>query len=197
MKKIIVIAAVIASMLLVLLLASGCKFGQNIAEKIAEEAIEKAIEKDSGENVEIDLEDGEVSIQSDDGGVDISADDETVEIKSDEGEVAIGSGAELPEGFPENVAVYPDMEINTSWKSTENDKDSFSISGTTEDAGDDVFAWYKDKLSSWNIEGEFTMSGDDGKTSTLTANGEGLIITIMVIETKDEGTAVVQTVIQE
>ena len=43
--------------------------------KIAEEAIEKAIEKDSGENVEIDLEDGEVSIQSDDGGADISADD--------------------------------------------------------------------------------------------------------------------------
>ena len=196
MKKTIVIIAVVVSMLLVLLLASGC-FGQNIAEKIAEEAIEKAIEKDSGENVEIDLEEGEMTIKSDDGEVNISSDDDTVEISSDDGEFTIGSGAELPEDFPGNVPVYPDMEINTSWKSTENDKDSFSISGLTEDAGDDVFEWYKDKLSGWNIEGEFTMSGDEGKTSTLSAKGDGLIITIMVIETEDEGTTVVQTVVEE
>ena len=196
MKKIIAVAAVVVSMLLALLLASGC-FGQNIAEKIAEEAIEKAIEKDSGENVEIDLDDGEMSIESDDGEVSISSDDDSVEISSDDGDLTIGSSAEIHEDFPDNVPVYPDMEINTSWKSTENDKDSFSISGLTDDAGDDVFAWYKDKLSGWEIEGEFTMSGDDGKTSTLSAKGSGLTMTIMVIETKDEGTAVVQTVVEE
>jgi len=68
MKKIIAITAVIVPMLLILVLASGC-FGQNIAEKIAEEAIEKAIESDSGENVDIDLDDGEMTIESDDGDV--------------------------------------------------------------------------------------------------------------------------------
>lgn len=196
MKKLFAITAVIVSMLLVLLAASGC-FGQNIAEKIAEEAIEKAIEKDSGENVEIDLEDGEMTIQGDDGEVNISSDDDTVKIESDDGEVTFGSGAELPDDFPGNVPVYPDMEITTSWTSTENDKASYSISGLTDDEGDGVFAWYKDELSGWNIEGEFTMSGDDGKTSTLSAKGSGFVVTIMVFETEDEGTTIVQTVVEE
>jgi hypothetical protein len=197
MKKIIVIIAVTVSLMLVLFMTGGCKVGQNIAENIAEEAIERAIEKESGEDVEIDLEEGEITIQGEDGEVNISSDDDTVEIKSDDGEVTFGSGAELPEGFPGNVPVYPDMELTTSWKSTEDDKNNYSISGLTEDAGDDVFAWYKDKLSGWDIEGEFTMSGDEGKTSTLSAKGSGLIVTIMVIETEDEGTAVVQTVTEE
>lgn len=188
MKKIIAIIAVIVSILLVLFMASGCKFGQNIAE----EAIERAIEKESGENVEIDLDEGEMTIQSEDGEVNISSDDDTVKIESDDGEVTFGSGAELPEGFPGNVPVYPDMELTMSLIIDE----GYSISGLTEDAGDDVFAWYKDKLSGWDVE-EFTMSGDEGKTFTLSAKGDGLIVTIMVIETKDEGTAVVQTVAEE
>lgn len=196
MKRLTAIIALTVSMLLVLLLASGC-FGQNIAERIAEEAIEKAIEEDNGENVDVSLDDDGITIKGEDGEVSISADDETVEIKSDDGEFTIGSGAELPEGFPGNVPVYPDMEITTSWRSTDNDKDNYSISGLTEDAGDDVFAWYKDKLSGWNIEGEFTVNVDDGKSSSLTAKGDGLILTIMVIETEDEGTAVVQTVTEE
>ena len=192
MKKLFAITAVMVSMLLVLFAASGC-FGQNIAERIAEEAIEKAIEKDSGENVEIDLEEGEMTIQSDEGEVSISSDDDSIEIKSDEGEVTIGAGTELPDGFPGNVPVYPDMELNASWSTD----DGYFISGLTDDAGDDVFAWYKDKLSGWDIEGEFTMSGDDGKTSTLSVKGDGLVVTIMVIETEDEGTVVTQTVGEE
>ena len=178
MKKIIVITAVMVSMLLVLLLASGC-FGQNIAEKIAEEAIEKAIEKDSGENVEIDLEEGEMSIERDDG------------------EVSIDMGADLPDNFPDNVPVYPDMEIISSWAVTEDNKDSYSVNGLTEDAGVDVFAWYKDSLSGWEIENEFSASGDDVKTSSLSAKSGGLVVVIMVVETEDEGTSIMQSVTEE
>ena len=197
MKKIIAIIAVIVSIALVLFMAGGCKFGQNIAEKITEEAIEKAIEKESGEDIDIDLDEGEMTIESDDGEVSISSDDDSVEISSDDGEMTIGSGAELPEGFPGNVPVYPDMEITASWKSTENDKNSYFLSGLTNDKGDDVFAWYKDKLSGWDIDGEFTMSGDEGKTSSLSAKGNGLLVNILVAETKDEGTAVTQAVVEE
>ena len=196
MKKLLVITAVIVSMLIVLFFTGGC-FGQSIAERVAEEAIEKAIEEESGEGVEIDLEEGEITIESDEGEMTISSDEESVDIKSDEGEATFGTGAELPDGFPGNVPVYPDMEITTSWKSTENDKDNYSISGVTDDPGDDVFNWYKDKLSGWDIEGEFTMSGDDGKTSTLSAKDGVYVITIMVLETEDEGTTVVQTVAEK
>jgi hypothetical protein len=193
MKKIIAIIAVIVSIVLVLFMASGCKFGQNIAE----EAIERAIEKESGENVEIDLDEGEMTIQGEDGEVNISSDDDTVKIESDDSEVTIGSGAEIPEGLPNIVPVYPDMEITASWTTTENDKNSYFLSGLTNDKGDDVFAWYKDKLSGWDIDGEFTMSGDEGKTSSLSAKGNGLVINILVADTKDEGTAVTQIIVEE
>ena len=178
MKKIIVITAVMVSMLLVLLLASGC-FGQNVAEKIAEEVIEKAIEDEGGENVDIDLDDGEMTIESDDG------------------EVSIAMGEDLPDNFPDNVPVYPDMEIISSWAVTEDNKDSYSVNGLTEDAGDDVFAWYKDSLSGWEIENEFSASGDDVKTSSLSATSGGLVVVIMVVETEDEGTSIMQSVTEE
>lgn len=194
MKRIIVIITVITSIVLALTFAIGCK---NIAGRIAEEAIEKAIEKESGENVEIDLDEGQVTIEGEDGEVNISSDNETVEIKTDDGEVTFGTGAELPEGFPGVVPVYPDMEITTAWKSTEDGKDNYSISGITKDAGDDVFAWYKDMLKSWDIDGEFTMSGDEGKSSSLSAKGNSFIVNIMVVETKEEDTTIVQSVTEE
>ena len=196
MKKLLIIIAIVVSMILVLVLASGC-FGQNIAEKIAEEAIEKAIENDSGENVEIDLSDNEISIQSNDGEVNISSDDDSVKIESEDGEATFGSNAELPDGFPDNAPVYPDMEITSSWTSITDDQNSYFVSGFSADAGEDVFAWYKNEFNDWEIEGEFNMSTDEGETSSLTANGKGLIINVMVIESEDEGTTIVLTVTEE
>jgi len=196
MKRLTAIIALTVSMLLVLLLASGC-FGRNIAERIAEEVIEKAIEEDNGENVEIDLDDDGITIKGEDSEVNISSDDDTVKIESDDGEVTFGLGAELPEGFPDNVPVYSDMEINASWTATEDGKNSYFVSGLTEDAGDSVFAWYKDQLSGWEIEGEFSMSTDEGETSSISAKGNGLEINVLVVETEDEGTSIVQTVVEE
>ena len=178
MKKTLTITAILVSLLLVLVFAGGC-LGQKISEKITEEVIEKAIESEGGENVDIDLDDGEMTIESDDG------------------EVNISMGADLPDNFPDNVPVYPDMEIISSWAVTEDDKDSYSINGLTDDAGDDVFAWYKSKLSGWDIENEFSASGDDVKTSSLSAKSGGLVTVIMVVETEDEGTNIIQSVTEE
>ncbi|MFC2145263.1 hypothetical protein ACFLQQ_02925 [Actinomycetota bacterium] len=196
MKKLSIIIAMIISMLLVLSLAVGC-FGQNIVEKIAEEAIEKAIESESGENVEIDLDDGGISIQGDDGEVNISSDDDGVKIESDDGEATLGLSAELPDGFPDSAPVYPGMEITSSWTSLTDEQNSYFVTGLTDDAGDDVFAWYQDELNDWEIEGEFNMSTDEGETSSLTANGKGLIMNIIVIESNDEGTTITLTVTEE
>ncbi len=196
MKKTLAITAVMVSLLLVLVFAGGC-LGQKIAERVTEEVIEKAIESEGGGDVEIDLDDGKITIQGDDGEVNISADDETIEIQSDDGEVTIGTGADLPDGFPGDVPIYPDMEITMGWAVTEDSKDSYSVNGLTEDAGDDVFAWYKDKLSGWDIENEFTASGDDVTTSSLSAKNGGLEVFLMVIESEDEGTVITLSVTEE
>jgi hypothetical protein len=196
MKKTLVITAVMVSLLLVLVFAGGC-LGQKIVERVTEEVIEKAIESEGGGDVEIDLDEGEITIQGDDGEVKISADDETIEIQSDDGEVTIGTGADLPEGFPGNIPVYPDMKIATSWKASDNGKDSYSISAASDKSTDEIFNWYKDKLSGWDIEGEFTVNTDEGKTSNLTAGDGTYTVNIMVMETEDEGTIVVQNVVEE
>ena len=200
MKKMLAITATVVSLMLVLVFAGGClgqKIADKITEKVTEEIIEKAIESEGGEDVEIDLDDGEMTIQSDDGEVNISADDETVEIKSDDVEMTIGTGAELPEGFPGNVPVYPDMEIITAWEVTDEGKDSYSISATSDKSTDEIFNWYKDKLSGWKTEMESTTNTDDGKMSTMAVSNGTYGVTIMVMETEDEGTVVVQNVMEE
>lgn len=170
MKKVIALVLVISLAVFILFSAGGCKVGQKIAEKVTEEAIEENIESEGGE-AEVDITEGEVSV------------------KTDESEMTVGGGAELPEGFPKVVPVYPDMEISSSWKSVENGKENFSVSGTTSDSGDEVFNWYKSQLGGWEIEGEFTSESGGESTSTISAN-DGTYSVVVVIMESDEGTVV-------
>lgn len=170
MKKAIALVLVISLAVFILFSAGGCKVGQKIAEKVTEEAIEENIESEGGE-AEVDITEGEVSV------------------KTDESEMTVGEGAELPEGFPKVVPVYPDMEISSSWKSVENGKENFSVSGTTSDSGDEVFSWYKSQLGGWEIEGEFTSESGGESTSTISAN-DGTYSVVVVIMESDEGTVV-------
>jgi hypothetical protein len=194
MKKFSAVIATVATIAVALLLMSGC-LGEKIAERITEEAMEKAIEKEGGGEVDIDLSEGEINIQSEEGEVSISSDEESVSIKSDEGEATYGSAAELPETFPEAVPVYPDMEINSSFESTDdNGKTNWSIGGMTTDPGEDVFNWYKDKMSGWEIEGEYTMDSDGEKSMTFAAGNADLTVSVMVFESEEGEVNVVQTV---
>ena len=193
MKKIIVIATIITAILLAIVFTGGCK--GRIVQNLTENAIEKAIEQESGGNVDVDLDDGEITIQGEDGEVNISTDDETVEIQSDDGEATFGTGADLPEGFPSGVPVYDNMTITTSWKSSADGKDNYSITAVSEDNVDDVFGWYKSELEGWEIEGEFSLDTDEGKNASLGAKNGAMELTLMVMET-DEGTTIVQTVIE-
>jgi len=169
MKKIAALAAVISMTIFMLFSASGCfNPGQKVAEKVTEEAIEKAIESEGGE-AEIDI--GE----------------EGVSIKTDEDEMTYGGGAELPEGFPEVVPVYPDMEIITSWKATEDGKESFSVSGIIGDSGKEIFDWYKSQFSNWDTEeSEFT-SGDESMYS-INASNDAYEVSVMIMESEGEVT---------
>lgn len=184
MKKVIPIIAVVLSIMLALVFAGSCK--RSLAERITEEAIERAIEKESGGDVEIDLDEGEVTIQSDEGEVSISSDNETVEIESDEGSATFGTGADLPEGFPEIVPVYGNMEISASWVGTDEDGvTSWTVSGESQDSLDDVKAWYESQLSGWEITGQFAMESDDGATASINAMTDGYEFSLMITEDED------------
>jgi len=171
MKKAIALAAVISMAIFMLFSASGCfNLGQKVAEKVTEKAVEKAIESEGGE-AEVDI--GE----------------EGVSIKTAEGEMTIGEGAELPEGFPKVVPVYPGMQITTSWKGTEDGKETFSVSALTSNPGSTVFDWYKSELKGWENEGEFTSESGGESTFTISANNGTYSVVVMIMES-DEGTVV-------
>lgn len=170
MKKAIALAAVISMAIFMLFSVSGCfNLGQKVAEKVTEKAVEKAIESEGGE-AEVDI--GE----------------EGVSIKTEEGEVTVGGGTELPEGFPKVVPVYPDIEILSSLKSTEEGKQTFTVSALTSDSGSTVFDWYKSNLGGWEIESEFTSESEGETFSSISANNGTYIFVVTIIET-DEGTA--------
>lgn len=173
MKKKFFMVAWAGVIIIALFITTGC-FGQQIAERITGEAIERAIEEESGGEVDIDISEGEMSI------------------KTDEGEVTFGESTELPDGFPGIVPVYPDMGIVTAWKATEEGKENFSISASTDDPGDKIYNWYKNELSGWEIENEFTAdSGDDGKTFSINGNNGTYNLSVLIFESEEETTVVV------
>jgi len=168
MKKAIALAAVISMAIFMLFSASGCfNLGQKVAEKVTEKAIEKNIEGEDG--------DAEVNIG-----------EEGVSIKTDEGEMTMGEGADLPDDFPKVVPVYPDMKIGTSWKSTADGKDTFSISASTSDSGSTVFDWYKSELKGWENEGEFTSESDGESTFNISADNGTYSVVVMIMESDEE-----------
>lgn len=168
MKKIVALTAVISMTIFMLFSVSGCfNLGQKVVEKITEEVIEKAIESEGGE---AEVEIGE----------------EGVSIKTDEAEMTIGEGTDLPEGFPKVVPVYPDMQLSTTWKSVDDGKDYFSVSGISSNPGKEVFDWYKGKLSGWDIEGEFVAESGGESTFTISANDGTYYLSVMIMESEDE-----------
>ena len=71
MRKVLLVAVIAA--------LSGCA---TAAENVAENAIENAIENELG------------------GDASVSVEDDSIQITSDDGSIAMGEGAELPDGFP-------------------------------------------------------------------------------------------------
>ena len=145
---------------------AGC--GQEAADTAAEK-----IAKTQGVDVDIDR-DGDTATYTMGG--------------PDGGTVQVGGDLKVPDGFPDDVAVYPDLKIVASSAVPQ----GFMVHGQTADGVDKVASFYADKMASegWEKEGEFTQGdtmrtlsfkkenrtaainmfkGDDGTTVQLTA----------------------------
>ncbi|NQT67864.1 MAG: hypothetical protein HQ569_09890 [Actinobacteria bacterium] len=125
-------------------------------------------------------------VADEDGEAEVNISEEGVSIKADEGEMIIGEGVDLPDDFPKVVPVYPDMKIVTSWKSTADGKDTFSISASTSDPGSTVFDWYKSELKGWENEGEFTSESGGESTFNIYANNGTYSIAVIIVESDEE-----------
>ncbi len=168
MKKTITLVAVISLVIFILLSGGGCK-GEATEESI-ETAIEEAI-GDEGGDAEVDISEGETTITT------------------DEGEMTIGEGTELPDGFPDVIPLYANMVITTSWKTTENDLDAFSVAASSNDPGGTIFDWYMNQLGAWQNVSEFASESDEQTLSSISADN-GTYTLIVTIVDSEEGTIV-------
>jgi len=170
MKKIwVIIAVVIISSALVLSLG-GC--AEKIASKLVEKAIEGAAEK-SGEDVDINLEDGEINMTDEEGN-----------------EVSLG-GTSVPDGWPSAVPVNDKVKIAFSGASKTDGKSNWNISGTYDGAGQELYDWYKSKLSGMTADSDSVFESDGEKTYSLQTSDDKFVVTVWVTENDSEVSAII------
>lgn len=168
------------------LVVGGVGCGQ-AAEKAAEKAAEQAIEQ-NGDCEDIDISsDGGVSGSCN--GTEFAANGETgeVDVETDGGDVGIGSGADLPEGWPADLEVVDGLEVFISLS----DELGLNFTGHLgEDADIEAVA---DEIradleaAGFTIEDDVTGDEGDGRMQTsITAPGEEFTARIAVTETPND-----------
>ena len=150
------------------LVAVGCS---KAAERTIEGAIEKQIEDESGGNANVD----------------INEDDGSVSIETDEGSIQIG-GAEIPGDFPLPV---PDHAEVISVMSTSGENAGAQVSMTFDpDDLDDVAALYEDFFNDQGWEVSRTNSDSDGiKIVFISGSSDQLTASVIIGYTDGEETA--------
>lgn len=117
-------------------LASGCEtITDKLTQKVTESAIEHVIEQKTGGDVQIDSNNGALTV------------------KSDKGTVAFNSGGgKVPEDWPSDVPLYPGGKVTMSMSSA----GQHVLSLETADTPDQAVAFYKSKLSAMKQEATMT-----------------------------------------
>ena len=165
MKKVWIIIAVVAISAALVLSMGGC--AQQIASKLVEKAIEGAAAK-SGDSVDINLDNGEVKMTDEEGN-----------------EVSLG-GTTVPDGWPSSVPVNDKIKIAFSGSSKTDGKSNWNVSGTYDGTGQELYDWYKSKLSGMTTDSDSVFDADGEKTYSLQSSDDKYVVTLWVTENETE-----------
>jgi hypothetical protein len=165
MKKVWIIIAVFVVSATLAISMGGC--AQQIASKLVEKAVEGAAAK-SGDSVDINLDNGEVKMTDESGN-----------------EVSLG-GTTVPEGWPSSVPVNDKIKISFSGSSKTDGKSNWNVSGTYTGTGQELYDWYKSKLSGMTTDSDSVFEADGEKTYSLQSSDTKYVVTLWVTENKTE-----------
>ncbi len=144
-----------------LVLGTGCgAAADKAAERVSEEATEEAL---GGGNVDID-------------------DDGNVEVETEDGSLSVGTG-ELPDDWPEDIPVIEGATLEGAYSSSSNGESVHTASLTTDDSVADVLAFYKDELSGWTVDQESTSEVNGSESGILTVSDGDRTAAITASET--------------
>jgi hypothetical protein len=149
-------------LLVALPLLAGCGDSETVGERIAEEVAEQA----GGEDVDIDVDGDDVTIESKDG------------------DASFSTSGELPEGWPDDLALPDGAEIVGSTGVSADGGRQLSVNGTVAASPDEVFEHFEGELDGWEQSAKSDIgTGDDelinaswerdGETVTLTTTRAG------------------------
>lgn len=163
--------ALIVSALALFAGLAGCgKVSDKLSEKASEKITEKAIEASSGGKADVDIKDGEVSIETEDGSL------------------KIGTG-DLPDNWPKDVPLPDDIKIAGSYGSSDTSSGEIvTVSAQTDLSADEVISFYNDKLGDWSESSNFSTSSDGGKLSSISLEKDNRTISISATEDSDNET---------
>lgn len=183
-----------------LLLTGGCgKAADKIAERAAEEAVENAAEGGnldiSGDGFTFESEDGTVSYEVDDegnvimkgpDGEVITADsDGNMTMSGEDGDSTFTSGdnAELPDGWPEFMALPDGATIASSATSTDGDQKMGNVAAEVEGDVKEIYETYKEALEDegFEISDSFT-SSSSGDLGTISGEKGDVSVSVYVGE---------------
>ncbi len=107
-------------------------------------------------------------------GISVDEEGERITVTGEEGEemqIETGS-ASLPTGWPGDMPVYANADIENSTSYTTGEGTQFSIGLSTSDSFEGVFDWYRSELvgEGWTIENEVSMETDGARSGHLYAS---------------------------
>jgi hypothetical protein len=165
MKKVWVVIAVVVISAALVMSMGGC--AQQIASKLVEKAIEGAAAK-SGDSIDINLDNGEIKTTDEQGN-----------------EFSLG-GTTVPTGWPSLVPVNDKIKIAFSGSSKTDGKSNWNVSGTYDGTGQELYDWYKSKLSGMATDSDSVFEADGEKTYSLQSSDDKYVVTLWVTENDTE-----------
>jgi hypothetical protein len=181
MKKMGISGLVLVLLACVGLFSSGCgeDSSEQAAERMIEEAIEQAAERE-GEVVDVEIDEGGLTVRSKDGTASFKADGDTMVVKTDEGSMRIGTGATLPAGFPKDVPIYDGATVVQSMEMGE----MVMVTLETADPFATVVASYKEECpdNGWTEEASMKNSSGDPTQMLNYRQGERSLMVSVIQE---------------
>lgn len=154
-KKVIIIIAVVAGAFVLLGMISSFVIWNFVSDKVtdktAETLVEKSLETATGSKVDVNTNNGDVSIQT------------------QEGSASYNSSQKLSDDFPTTVPVYTNQDIKGNLRTSNADNEiSWMVTAVSKDSTSTVSQFFKDKMAGWanlttyDYNGLSTISGDQG-----------------------------------
>jgi hypothetical protein len=148
------------------LLVTACS-AEDVTERMVEEAAEQA---GAGSDVDINTEDGSVSIETDEGSFDIGSQD-------------------LPEELPPELPVPDELVVSGSLVQTVDDLQNIGVQATYEGSFDDVAEFYASELEAngWTITDDTATDGTGLRGRNFIIEGYGYTGVVGITQAGEEG----------